>query len=61
MKRHDIVGLALGLVSLGVGLKTMYGYFLGLVLIGAVLIDYFLFTKAETKFLPRQAEAKTEE
>jgi hypothetical protein len=48
------------MVSLGVGLKTIYGYFLGLGLIGAVLIDYFLFTKAETKFLPRQTEPKPE-
>jgi hypothetical protein len=58
MKTHDIVGLGIGLVSLGVGLKTIYGYFLGIGLIGAVLIDYFLFTKAETKFLPRQTEPK---
>jgi len=60
MKTHDIVGLGAGLVSLGVGLKTVYGYCLGVVLIGAVLIDYFLFTKAETKFLPRQTEPKPE-
>jgi hypothetical protein len=58
MKKQDVVGLAVGVVSLGVGLKTMYGIFLGLFLIGAVLVDYFVFTKAETKFVPRQTAEK---
>jgi hypothetical protein len=38
----------------------VYGYFLGLILIGGVLVDYFLFTKPETKFLPRQVEPEPE-
>ena len=60
MKKHDVIGLAVGLVSLGIGLKTVYGYFLGLILIGGVLVDYFLFTTPETKFLPRQVEPEPE-
>ena len=41
------------LICLIVGVPTVVFYGLGLILIGLGLIDYFVFTKAPTKFLPR--------
>ena len=41
------------LICLIIGLPTNVFYGLGLILIGLGLIDYLIFTKAETKFLPR--------
>ena len=36
-----------------IGLPMIVFYGLGLILIGLALVDHFIFTKAETKFLPR--------
>lgn len=41
------------LLCLIVGLPMVVFYGLGLILIGLGLIDYFVFTKVETRFLPR--------
>ena len=41
------------LICLIIGFLTIVFYGLGLILIGLGLIDYFVFTKVETKFLPR--------
>jgi len=41
------------LICLIIGLPMLAFYGLGVFLIGLGLIDYFVFTKSETKFLPR--------
>lgn len=41
------------LICLILGLPMVFFWGLGLILIGLGLIDYFVFTKSETKFLPR--------
>jgi len=46
MKKLDLLCIVLGL-------PMVFFYGLGLILIGLGLLDYFLFTQTETKFLPR--------
>ena len=46
MKKLDLLCIVLGL-------PMVFFYGLGLILIGLGLLDYFLFTESEMKFLPR--------
>ena len=53
MRKFDWLALGLGLLCFGLGFLTMLAYGFGLVLVSLGLLDYFVFTKAETTFLPR--------
>jgi hypothetical protein len=52
MKLLDLLGLALGLACFALGFLTVMAYGFGLILIGLALLDYYVFTKPETRFLP---------
>ena len=55
MKRSGQVWLGLGLLTLILGLVKLKALVcgLGLVIIAFVIVDYYVYTKPETKFLPR--------
>ena len=47
----QLLGIVLGLASFALGTLTPMAYGFGLILIGLALLDYYVFTKRETKFL----------
>jgi len=47
----QLLGIVLGLASFALGTLTPLAYGIGLILIGLALLDYYVFTKRETKFL----------
>lgn len=53
IKVIDLVCLVIGAVCMIVGLPNLVFYGLGVILVGLGLIDYFIFTKPQMKFLPR--------
>ena len=46
-----LLALGLGLACFGLGFLTVMAYGFGLILIALALLDYYVFTKRETKFL----------
>ena len=47
----QVLGFVLGLVSFALGTLTPMAYAFGFILIGLALLDYYVFTNRETKFL----------
>ena len=51
LKLIQLLGIVLGLASFALGTLTPMAYGFGLILVGLALLDYYVFTKRETKFL----------